>query len=62
MMRGADDLDMEDITFLVQSEPVTTSDIERAFEQVRLPDIQELQEAFEKAKPLVRQIVTQNQS
>ena len=58
MMRGADDLDMEDITFLVHSEPVTLAAIERAFEQVRLPDVPELQQAFEKAKPLVRQIVS----
>lgn len=57
MMRGNDTLDMEDISFLIQQDNVTGNDIEAAFACVRLPDIPELHDAFDRALPVVRQIL-----
>jgi hypothetical protein len=57
MMRGNDSQDMEDISFIVRHGGVTISDLEAAFTNVRMPDVPELREAFERALPLVREIL-----
>ena len=63
MMRGNDAHDMDDIRFLASVEKITASEIEAAFQTVRLPeDIQELQEAFQRAIPTVRSIIAATQS
>lgn len=61
MMRGDDRQDMEDVAFLVKAEKVTSIEIEAAFNCAQLTDIQELHDAFEKAKPLVREIVQKSE-
>jgi hypothetical protein len=58
MMRGNDPQDMEDISFLVRQGKVTLTEMEIAFTCVRIPDIQELRDAFERALPVVREILS----
>ena len=53
MMRGADPEDLSDIKFLLKHEPMTDAKLRAAFERVRLPDIQELHDAFRAAQPKV---------
>ena len=53
MMRGADPEDLADIEFLLRNEPVKASELRAAFDNVRLPDIQELHDAFRAAQPRV---------
>lgn len=54
MMRGEDPQDLADIAFLVRHDGVTSAQIEAAFADVTIPDLVELRDAFERAKPLVR--------
>ena len=53
MMRGADPEDLSDIEFLLKHEPATNAELQAAFARVRLPDIQELRDAFRAAQPRV---------
>lgn len=53
MMRGADEQDLRDAAFLIRLDRLTTGELEEAFAQARLPDIPELHDAFERAKPAV---------
>jgi hypothetical protein len=53
MMRGADPEDLADIEFLLKQEPVPEVELRAAFEGVRMPDIQELRDAFGAAQPKV---------
>jgi hypothetical protein len=57
MMRGADPEDLADIEFLLKHEPVTKVDLQAAFERVRMPDIQELRDAFATAKSKVLALI-----
>lgn len=57
MMRGDDAQDMEDVAFLVRHDGITADDMEPAFARVRMPDIPELREAFDRALPRVGQIL-----
>lgn len=58
MMRGNDSLDMDDIAFLLTTEPISRSVIEHAFQVVRIPqDIPDFREAFQRALPAVRSIM-----
>jgi hypothetical protein len=56
MMRGNDELDMADIRFLMAQENITPSLVDTAIQAARIPDVVELQEAFERAIPSVRAI------
>jgi hypothetical protein len=60
MMRGDDAQDMEDIAFLVAHDKISPAQLETALSQALIPELQELQEAFELAKPRVRAIVKAN--
>jgi hypothetical protein len=60
MMRGDDPQDMEDIAFIMSQGEITPAEMEIAFLQVRIPDIQELREAFHRALPVVRKILLQS--
>jgi hypothetical protein len=53
MMRGADPEDLSDIEFLLSHKTVTDAELRVAFNRVRLPDIQELRDAFRAAQPKV---------
>ena len=57
MMRGDDPQDMADIAFLIRHDRLTPELIESALAEVVLPDLVELRDAFECAKPLVRELV-----
>jgi len=54
MMRGNDPQDMQDVEFLIRRDGITREQMEPAFRDVRMPDIQELRDAFERALPVVR--------
>ena len=53
MMRGDDAQDLADISFLLRQGGVTLPDLEVAFSEACIPDIQELRDAFAKARPRV---------
>ena len=57
MMRGNDPQDMDDVAFLACHEGVTSEQLEMAFTCVRMPDVQELRDAFDRALPVVREIL-----
>lgn len=57
MMRGKDTQDMEDVAFLIRHGGVTAGQMEAAFESVRIPDVQELRDAFDRALPEVRRLL-----
>ncbi len=60
MMRGDDPQDMADIAFLIRHDQVTPDQIESAFSEAVIPDLGELRDAFERAKPRVRELVPAN--
>ena len=57
MMRGADEQDRQDVDFLIRHDGITREQMEQAFREVRMPDIQELRDAFERALPVVRKLL-----
>lgn len=57
MMRGNDSQDMEDISFIARQDNITAVEMEAAFAIVRMPDVSELHEAFDRALPAVREIL-----
>ncbi len=59
MMRGDDPQDMSDIAFLIRHDRVTTEQIEAALRDAVIPDLVELRDAFEQAKPRVREMARQ---
>jgi hypothetical protein len=56
MMRGDDPQDMADVEFLIRHDRVSPEQIERALTDAVIPDLEELRDAFERAKPVVRRI------
>lgn len=62
MMRGNDPQDMQDVEFLIRHDHVTAAQMEPAFATVRMPDILELHEAFDRALPVVRRLLAQGTS
>ncbi len=56
MMRGTDREDMDDIAFLLRHEPLTEAQLRSAFARVRMPEFQELHDAFRAAQPKVLEI------
>ena len=59
MMRGDDPQDMADIAFMIRHDRVTLDQVESAIAGAVIPDLTELREAFERAKPRVREMVRQ---
>jgi len=59
MMRGDDPEDMADVAFLIDRDRLAPTLIESALAEVVIPDLMELREAFERAKPLVRALAKQ---
>jgi hypothetical protein len=56
MMRGDDPQDLADIEFLLRHDRITSAQIEEALRLAVIPDLVELREAFERAKPRVREL------
>jgi hypothetical protein len=56
MMRGDDAQDLADIAFLIRHDRITTEQIESALADAVIPDLTELRDAFERAKPLARDL------
>lgn len=56
MMRGNDTQDMQDIAFLIRIGGVTFAQMEAAFQSVRIPDVQELRDAYDRALPEVHRL------
>jgi hypothetical protein len=61
MMRGDDPQDLADIAFLIRHEGVTSAQMESALAEVVIPDLVELRDAFERAKPRVRELAGQTE-
>jgi hypothetical protein len=61
MMRGDDPQDLADIAFLIRHDQITPAQVESAFAEAVIPDLLELREAFERAKPRVRELAAQAQ-
>ena len=59
MMRGDDAQDMSDLAFLIRHDRVTPEQIEAALNEVVIPDLVELRDAFELARPRVREMARQ---
>lgn len=57
MMRGNDEQDMQDVDFMIRHDGITAEQMEPAFANVRMPDIQELRDAFQRALPVVRALL-----
>jgi hypothetical protein len=55
-LRGDDPQDLADIAFLIRHDRVTPDQIESALADAVIPDLTELRDAFERAKPLVRDL------
>jgi len=47
---------MDDVAFLVRAGNVSAGEVEDALARVRIPDLIELRDAFERALPTVREI------
>jgi hypothetical protein len=62
MMRGDDPQDMADIAFLIRHDRITPEQIESAMAEAVLPDLVELRDAFERAKPTVRELARKAES
>jgi hypothetical protein len=52
-MARADDDDMQDIRFMLRQEPLTQDQLATAFARARVPDVPEIQELFDRARPKV---------
>ena len=52
-MARADDDDLQDIQFLLRQEPLSRDQLEMAFVRARVPDVPEIQELFNRARPKV---------
>jgi len=52
-MARADEDDLEDIRYLLRQESLTKDQLEAAFARARVPDVPELQELFNRARPKV---------
>ena len=59
MMRGDDPQDMADIAFLIGHDHITPAQIESTLAEAVIPDLVEMRDAFERAKPLVRELAQQ---
>ena len=57
MMRGDDPQDLADIEFMIQHDRIPATGMEGALAQAVIPDLVELRDAFERAKPVVRELV-----
>jgi len=51
---------MEDVAFLVRKISAIPAEMEVAYQQVRMPDLHEPRDAFERALPRVREILNRN--
>lgn len=60
MMRGNDPQDMQDVDFMIRHDGITAEQMEPAFANVRMPDIQELHDAFQRALPVVRGLLAKH--
>lgn len=56
MMRGDDPQDLADIEFMIRHDRIPPAELEGALALAVIPDLVELREAFERAKPLAREI------
>lgn len=52
-MARADEDDLQDIRFMLQQESLTQKHLEAAFARARVPDVPEIQELFNRARPKV---------
>ncbi len=56
MMRGNDEQDMQDVDFLIRHDRVSRDQLEQAFGDAVIPEVQELRDAFARALPTVQRL------
>ena len=56
-MARADDDDLQDIRFLLRQATLTPGRLETAFGRARVPEVAEIQELFDRARPKVLALV-----
>jgi hypothetical protein len=56
-MARADEDDLNDIQFLIRTESLTREQLGAAFARARVPDVPEIQELFNRARPKVLALV-----
>jgi hypothetical protein len=61
MMRGADPIDRSDLQFLIAAGNLSVPEINEALAEVVLPDVPELRELFEQARPFVLELAAANE-
>jgi hypothetical protein len=59
MMRGDDPQDLADVEFMIRHDRVPLAEVQGALAQVVIPDLVELRDAFDRAKPLVLELARQ---
>lgn len=62
MMRGVDPIDRADLGFLLAVDRISVSELNSAIAEVVLPDVPELRELFEQARPVVLKLAAANES
>lgn len=60
MMRGNDEQDMADAAFIIRHDCITESQLLEAFSQMKPIELAELRDAFERAKPQVLRLASEN--
>lgn len=62
MMRGVDPIDLADAEFLIGRGTITAEDFDTAIDGARVPDVIEIRELFDVAKPAVRSLIEKKRS
>jgi len=62
MMRGNDEQDMADVEFMIRHDRITEPQLDEAFSQMKPITLVEPRDAFEQAKPIVRNLVRADSS
>ena len=60
MTRGCDPQDLSDINFLITTENIPSGQLQDAMDAARIPDLQEIKDLFESAKPAVLDLAKNN--
>jgi hypothetical protein len=61
MMRGADPIDRSDLEFLIRSHNLSRREVQQALNEAVLPEVPELKELFEQARPFVLELAAANE-
>jgi hypothetical protein len=60
MMRGPDPQDMEDAAFIIGAGRLSLPEVETAINAARVPNVDEIRNAFEAARPIVLRLAAES--